>query len=395
MKKEFSVLEHYKYDSFSCIGGSCKYSCCKQWNIVVDKETYKKYQISSFFTKEMMDKFFTKMENGDIKFRLNHNNTCPLQNENRFCDIHSNLGESFLCKTCRVYPRTMNLVDNSIEKGLSMSCPAAIEKLILDNKKIEFNQSTQFITEKYININIKANTKTDDYMCYFWDIRIFTTELLQNRKLSIEERLVILGLFYRKLDTVVKEGSIEKIPIIIELYKSQLNENGFNGISDGAKTNYAKVSILNQLIIKEHENIDYRELTNQVIKIMEFDNSDKLIENYDLFVKSKYNKFLLEKEYILENYLVNLAFTNAIPFEEKGKVFDKYLELAVLYSLVKLYLLGTDEEEITEERVIKVITLLSRVINHNPTYIKNVVNYINSISDSGMNKLAILVTLLK
>lgn len=396
MKRQYNILEHYKYEDFTCIGGACKYSCCKYWNINIDDESYKKYKLSNFFTKDMLEKNFTKNKDKKMKFRLKKDGGCPLQSEDGFCDIHRNLGEEFLCRTCRIYPRGMNLVNNSVEKNLSTSCPEVVEKLIINTNKIEFNQEIQLIEEKNLYINERINTNKEGYIKYFWDIRIFTIDLLQNRNLSIEDRLIAIGIVYKKIEELTKNKEIEKIPAILKLYKEEFERgNIFGNIKKVIISDEVKISILNKLIITTSSNHDYIVLTKVLLESMNFNDSQELIKNYNLSKRSKYEEFLLEKEYIVENYLVNLAFANVMPFEENSEIFNKYLEMAVLYSLVKLYLLGTDEKEITEERVIKVITLLSRVINHNPTYIKDVVNYINSISDSEMNKLAILVTLLK
>lgn len=396
MKKEYTILENYKYRDFSCIGGDCKYSCCKYWDITIDDDSYKKYRLSNFFTEEMMEKNFTKDIKGRIKFRLNDEGGCPLQNNDGLCKVHSNLGESFLCKTCRIYPRLMNLVDNNIEKGLSTSCPEVVEKLLLDENKIEFNQEIQSLEEKDFNFSNKISTNKENYMKYFWDIRIFTIGLLQNRELSIEERLIALGLFYKKIDEAIKNKKEDSIINIIEIYKEELEkkENSFKKI-DFKVSEKIKVKVLNLFIIKNSNNKEYINLTKELFEHMEFNNSEKLLENYSKELEGKYRKFIEEKEYILENYLVNLAFTNLIPYEKDGNVFNKYLELVILYSLVKLYLLGTEENEITEERVVKVFTLLSRVINHNQSYMKEAVAYINALSKNEMNKLAILVTLLK
>lgn len=343
-----------------------------------------------------MDKSFTKGKDGVMKFRLDNNGKCMLQNKDGLCNIHSNLGERFLCKTCRIYPRLMNVVDNSIERSLSTSCPEVVKKLLLNNKRIEFNQEVKLLEEKDFNISRSINTSSSGYIKYFWEIRICTIDLLQNRELSIEERLIILGLIYKKIDELIKNKDTDKIPRVIEYYKQELIDNNLiKKLSYLNICNKTKVYILNKFIAKVSDNKDYIDLTQQLLDTMEYGNKEKLICNYNLFKEEKYNKFLSEKEYILENYLVNLVFTNAMPYEKSGEVFNKYLELAILYSLVKLYLLGTDEEKITEERVVKVITLLSRVINHNLMYIKSVIEYINSISDSEMNKLAILVTLIK
>ena len=43
MSKLKALVPQYLKD-FTCIGSNCEETCCKNWKITVDKETYKKYK---------------------------------------------------------------------------------------------------------------------------------------------------------------------------------------------------------------------------------------------------------------------------------------------------------------------------------------------------------------
>lgn len=43
MSKLKALVPEYLKD-FTCIGSTCEETCCKNWKITVDKETYKKYK---------------------------------------------------------------------------------------------------------------------------------------------------------------------------------------------------------------------------------------------------------------------------------------------------------------------------------------------------------------
>lgn len=396
MKKEYTVLQYNNYKKFSCIGDKCKYSCCKYWDIDIDSETYKKYQISTFFTKEMLESKFTKNQSGDIKFRLKKDGDCPLHNENGLCDIHSNLGEKFLCKTCRVYPRAVNLIDNTLEKSLYTSCPEVVNKILIENKIIEFDSVLSYEDKDELNIVKKVDTRKNNYLKYFWDIRIFTISILQNREIDLEKRLILLGLVYKKLENVIKNNEEDKIPMILNLYKEEFDKKDIlSNIDELNIDNKIKLNIIKKLILDSYNHKEFEVIIKNLKKELCFDDEELMINKYKEVIDGKYKKYLDKYSYTLENYLVNLVYSSAMPSSIEGNIFDEYLKLVVQYSIIKIYLVGTDEEEITLDRFIDVVSLGSRAMNHNKVYLENVNKYLKSITSDSMNTLAMLVILMK
>ena len=47
------------------------------------------------------------------------------------CEVYLNLGPENMSYTCRVYPRVCNLVDNTIEKCLTVSCIEVARNILL------------------------------------------------------------------------------------------------------------------------------------------------------------------------------------------------------------------------------------------------------------------------
>ena len=393
MKSEYNVLQYSGYEKFKCIGGKCKHTCCAGWDITIDKKTYKKYKVSKFFTKEILRENFTKSKSGDIKFKLDDNGVCPMQNENGLCNIHANLGEDFLCTTCKVYPRLYNLVDNSIEKVLVTSCPAVNEMFLLNRDKMAFDSVVSIEDEKNLAIKERVDTRKDDYLKYFWDIRIFTISLLQNRDYDIEKRLTILGIVYNKLNELIKSGKEDKILETLELYNSSLGDIKIFDWIDELEININFKSVILSQLIVESENEYLKKLNENLKSILEISDNG-VNEKYNLLIKTKYKKYIEEYEHTLENYLVNIVYSSAMPMSGNS-ILEKYLYLAIQYSLVKIYLISTDNENITEEDFIDVVTLLSRRLNHNYSYEKNIIDSIINMESRDTGILAKLISLLK
>ncbi len=112
------------YNAFSCLAGECPDSCCRKWEIVIDNDTFNKYQqINTDFGDKIRSEI-TKDEEGDCCFRLRDGN-CPFLNTDGLCDIHINLGEEYTSEICRNHPRFTEEYDGFSEISLSLSCPEA------------------------------------------------------------------------------------------------------------------------------------------------------------------------------------------------------------------------------------------------------------------------------
>ena len=394
MKCEYNVLQYKGYENFKCIGSECRYNCCQNWDITIDESTYKKYKLSSYFTNEMLEKNFTKNKDGNIKFRLEESKKCPLQNKSGLCDIHSNLGEKFLCKTCRVYPRMVNLVDNTLEKKLTTSCPAVIEMFLLNKEQLSFDSVISEEDKEELAIDKKISTIKKDYLSSFWDIRMFTIGLLQNRNFDIEKRLIILGMVYNKLNEVIKENKLDAIKGILDLYSNNLNDVSLFDSLDNLNVNYKMKAVVLKTLRFGIINDNLKKVNENLLELLQFDENG-VSEKYNNAIDSKLKPFMEEYDYAFENYLVNIAYSSAMPFDDKGEIMNSYLYLAIQYAMLKAYLVSVDNEKITSEDFVDIITLTSRTLNHNKTYEANVKKVMNGFSTGSLNMLAKIVTLIK
>lgn len=118
----------YYYREFSCAGGRCEDTCCGGWRIAIDDETMKRYAgIPGSFGRRLKQ----GIDISDQSFRL-QNRRCTFLNQEGLCDIQEKLGESYLCRDCRNYPRHMEDYGNVRELMLSLSCPEAARVILED-----------------------------------------------------------------------------------------------------------------------------------------------------------------------------------------------------------------------------------------------------------------------
>lgn len=120
---------HEFYKEFKCIADKCPDSCCKEWDVVVDDESYEKYNnVCGEFGEKLKSLMVTDAD-GDRIFTLNKNR-CPFWNGDMLCDIYINLGEDFLCETCKRFPRINLDYTDFEEKILSLACPEALRLML-------------------------------------------------------------------------------------------------------------------------------------------------------------------------------------------------------------------------------------------------------------------------
>lgn len=405
--KKTVILQPDYMKNFKCIGTKCEDSCCVGWNINIDKETFIRYKkVQNRELKPIINKMVTRKHSQKTdevygKIKLNNNGRCPFLNQNNLCDIYINIGETYLSDTCTHYPRIVSNIDGKLERSATMSCPEAARLALLNPNGIVFEQIED---DANIRVNNIVNTEGYEYINklqrYFWDIRIFSLTLLQNRSYNLEERLIILGITYKKVQNLYENNKMKEIPLMLEDMSNIIHEGVLREEINAVPTN---INIQLRLV---------KEMTDK--KVMQGLNNQRYIEclretligigcideeNYEIMTQ-KYNEnyhkyaqpYLREKEYILENYLVNEFFKFCMP-EGFDSIWDSYVFICVLYSMVKLNIIGMSgyHNELNDEITIKAIQALSKVVVHNSTYVHGIVKLIKDNEFDSLAYMAILV----
>ena len=365
--------------TFKCIGSKCIDTCCAGWDINIDEDTYEKYSNCTGELKELVKDKFRENKNSDDYFNkgfmnLKEENKCPFLNESLLCDIHGGVGEEHLCITCKRFPRVYNIIDDVYEKSALPSCEEACKIAFLNKEKMEFIECEEEIDESAIEIRRIIDTEafedTDSLLQYFWDIRVNSINIIQNREFSIEERLSILKSFYNEIEKLYNEDDFEAIEILLDDFNeknidlSLLKEKSFNEDND------FYLSICNNELMKNIRGVRLKECLEEYENIVQKNNDISKV------IKSKFieENNLERYYYILENYLVNQIFKDLIPFN-KGESLNLSINALInSYKIIKAYIIGialNNNEVINENLIIKVIQSLSKEIEHNKVF-KNI-----------------------
>ena len=257
-----------------------------------------------------------------------------------------------------------------------MSCPEAARLALLNPNEMEFDEVTEpFETRNIINRQIdthKLAVATKPERC-FWELRIFTIQVLQNRAYTLAERLIVLGMFYQKLQNQIEAGQVEEIPHTIASYTNLLNGNDLREELGRIPAQVTiQMELLKELtderVVKGVTSQRYLDCFGQFMHGFQY-TREELVEEiaarYQEAEEKYYRPFMTEHEYILENYLVNHVFRNLFPFSGAKDLFDNYVMMVVHYALIKVHLIGMAafHQGLNEELIIKLINHLPKQSN--------------------------------
>ncbi|MCR8844815.1 flagellin lysine-N-methylase [Paenibacillus sp. SC116] len=408
MTIENSLMPSYMR-KFECIGGACEDTCCSGWSITLDKKSYKSYKKTK--SKDLKSRMQGKIEKTPeflhsdrsyAYFKMDENERCPMITTGGLCSIQLELGEQALSPTCSTYPRKINRINEQLEMSASLSCPEVARLALLNENGIEFDEvefdmSSNWAISQQMNTH---DTLTNQHL--FWPIRMFSIEIVQNRRVELPDRLVALGLFIARIQQELAAGNVHDIEHIIHEYRMKMNNTQYLeaihnidvsielqvkvllGILQN-RFNYGTVGKRYEQVLSElKEGYAIDEIGNEISEVVEVYKHNYL--NY-------YYPFINEHEYILENYVVNAIFKNVFP-SDMNQVFQEYTTLMVNYAMIKVHLVGVAgyNKRLDYEIIIKTIQALVKTTEHHSHYLEGVLTMLDA---NKFNTMAHISTLIK
>jgi len=348
------------FKEFKCIASECEDTCCAGWQIVIDNETYKKYEkIKGTFGERLRNEIV--QQDGENTFVLKGNN-CSFLNEGKTCDIYAELGEDSLCYTCRQYPRYMEEFGNLREIGISLSCPEAARLILRDHKKAEFELSeTEEEITSYNDINPML-------FINLLQCRKIVFDILQNPHINLEDRVSLALKFADEIQERIDDDNIQGIKEVREKYSDNdfINEaiNSLDKYKAKGKVKYRNLQELFK-VFKELKHINQNDPLHLDELLMCFGHSDADEEAY--FDKhNQFNKYYEDKLYKFENLLVYFVYRYFMKAVFDHDVAAKVKTAAVSYLMIKeLFVLSWMKKgEFTDEDAVDVMHTYSKDIEH-------------------------------
>ena len=352
------VPEYFK--DFKCIASECEDTCCAGWGIVIDDESYHKYQkVEGAFGDRLKSEIVH--DAGENIFVLKGND-CPFLNESKLCDIYNELGEEGLCYTCRQYPRYLEEFGSLREMGISLSCPEAARIILRDSKKATFELSEN--NEEVSTYNdINARLYIELMQC-----RKIVFDILQDRSIKLNYRAAIILSFVKEIQDKIDENEMADIKDIREKYSNESfikellsNLNQYKNNKDDKYNNMHEYFN----VFKNLKHINPNDPLGLDDAIRYFWQSEDDKEIY-LSKNDSFNKYYEESMYKFEHILVYFIFRYFMKAVFDYDVSAKVKTAIVSYLMIKelSVVRFTEEGDFTEEDIVDIAHTYSKDIEH-------------------------------
>ena len=191
-QKEYICIEPDYIESFNCDGSKCGGSvCCYGWQQILDEAALLRYRSVPGDEGERLRKGLVYLPEADNFGFLHTDDHCVFLREDGLCGLQKKYGEQMLTDVCAEYPRKTRLFPNHIlERALCVTCPAAADLILQKDKPIHFVQR-KLRTSRSNYFQPAGDTDTLQQLNFFdWQAR--GLEILQDRRLPINQRLTVL-----------------------------------------------------------------------------------------------------------------------------------------------------------------------------------------------------------
>lgn len=329
---------------FTCSGGKCPDTCCQGWEIDIDDKTWKTYQK---FQKEKESWWKGKLEKQRKSLSFKRGK-CQFLDSDGLCQIQNKYGFQNLCKTCKEYPRHLEIYGGRKEWTLSLSCPE-VAKLVLFRK-----EKVQFLTRKKEGISPYEHEVSEQALEQYCKVRDFFLELIQKRELSIEERIGSILVLAHDMDRWIRRENYEQVDWILEKYKREKETGKLNK----KFSSYEVEKEIKDLYIKNYmqlfhqmEQIDkkciqtIRRVADEVGNRIERENRMTFFEE-DIF----YENLIV---YFLSVYVVGAVYDGRLESKVKLAVFSYLLVRQMVKWVLENFCIDKDEFDKKEEEKIK------------------------------------------
>lgn len=208
------------YKNFKCAADRCLDTCCKDWDVVVDDESYEFYsKVSGEFGEKLQSNM--KIDDDGDRVFIFENRYCPFLTRNGLCDIQIRFGEEHVCDTCRAFPRISQDYTEFVEYMLSIACYEAC--------KLVIGKSNKFDCIEAFMVQNQDNGYSSDFMNFLLKARELTANIFRSDKSKFSKQLKECIAFTEYVQALIDDEIFD----IAELYNFEYIETESEGKSRG------------------------------------------------------------------------------------------------------------------------------------------------------------------
>lgn len=403
---------------FRCIGPACEDTCCHGWSVPVDKATYEKYQafpeggLRALTQQHLSRNTVDATDSLFAQINLTPTKDCPFLATDRLCAVQKEYGPEYLSATCSIYPRVLNSVEGELEMSLYLSCPEAARGVLLDPQFAEkegADSAGYFRTDQFSMLASDGNGSIHKPYGYFREVRQCIVALLRDRSRPLWQRLFLLGMLCRRLDEIITAEQDYTVPGILNDYLEMVATGALRNEIESVPGNPAvQLDVVLRLAdrrIRAGGNGErFQECFRAFIQGIGYrpDSTTAGYVSHFLEAEAKYYRpFCETNPFIMENYLLNYVFRTLFPFGRQASahftpqnIFGEFVLLATQFAVIDGLLIGMAghyREAFGSDHVITLIQSFSKAVEHNPTYLKEMSDFVRGRNLTDNRGIAILL----
>ena len=346
------------FPAFSCKMGECRTACCEGWPVSLSLEDY--FRLTSLDCgPELRRRIDTGLRvklqpTPDAYAEIAHryDGSCPFRMEDGRCVIHAEQGEGALACVCRLYPRGVRLT-RGYECSCANSCEAVIETLLHHPEPLRFIRQ-----ERSFDMPAPRPGLPLAPACVLeQEARMWLIGLVQDRALTLPQRLVRLGLALEKLETVRQNESALRTlldaPFTPEL-PSLPGEAA--DLAQGMATMEALLALLDR---RSGSIRDYGEAA-----LAWFGQGEEAVRQHQAAAEA-FDRRFPGWEVFFEHMLVNHMFFERFPFQDRpDSLWTEFVAICTVYALLRCLCLGWMATHHGEADLADVCAAAFRLIDH-------------------------------
>ena len=358
------------YDDFHCLAADCRFSCCKAWRIAFDKKDY-----LSLKRQKGTEDLNNRLEQGVRRLRDKESNyygefdmsggDCPLLREDGLCALQIEKDHAALPQVCRVFPRARSYLPEYLERSLSPACEGVLELLWNLPDGVEF-RSDPLPKKERGTLTVSGERPL---VPFFQPIREWCIDILQDRRLPLPQRILLIGFALREL----AEGEMD-IPAWLTRARALPEAEELPGLpqEENALAMFL-TSNLRTLNLLETTGADYAGIQSGVPRALgvtlRMDALQVTIPTAPYrAARQRYEEKFKDREYFMENLMVSLFFQLNLPNLKSGEeLWKSYVNFCNLYAFYRFMAVASCREGGAGDKaeLFRLIVFASRGMIHN------------------------------
>lgn len=407
--KTFLYFQPEYVSRFQCDGSKCNARCCKGWTIHIDEATYKRY--SRIKPKDKAKEITSRMKfdsvNGKYVIQLKeagdevkgNMRPCPFLTVNSLCSIQLEYGEDYLSQVCTTYPRITRQLGNFFERSLTLTCPVAAELILFNPEPMKFEliEVPDKVHSKHGRINITKLLLSEAEYVMIREVQITMITILQQRHLTLDQRLILLGLFLDKLQEYqTEEQDINDVAQLIAGYRS---EEFLKGDAVGLAQSFTFdayrfmsfmlrfINYTAEVLLVGGDGGKFFKAFDSTLKI-KHDKSNQvtiseIATNFESLADARAN-FIDKHSSFLENYLINELFFGLYPWHfSKQSITKNYAIFLISYKIFELMTFATVHSGLdSKEELLRMVDWFMTRNDHNKQLSDRFLKLLEGIDDT-------------